>query len=92
MLSSNTCLEFLDVSGNDLGKDYFSRCVGPALQVNTSLKALKCASCGSNDMSAILDALSGNHGNRTLEEWDVSNNQLGEKFGKGIEEVLKVMK
>lgn len=41
MLTHNQMLVYLDVSCNSLGKDYFSRCVGPALKVNTSLKTLR---------------------------------------------------
>ena len=41
MLSANSTLVSLDVSGNHLGKDYFSRCVGPMLATNKSLKILR---------------------------------------------------
>ena len=34
-------LVYLDVSGNYLGKDYFSRCVGQALKTNTTLQTLR---------------------------------------------------
>ena len=45
MLSTNKCLEVLDVSGNHLGKDYFSRCVGPALSENSTLQVLRLVVC-----------------------------------------------
>ena len=41
LLSKNQSLTCLDVSGNYLGKDYFSRCVGPALAANSTLQMLK---------------------------------------------------
>jgi len=43
MLTDNTTLQYLDVSSNYLGKDFFSRKVGPALKTNTSLKTLRYA-------------------------------------------------
>ena len=90
MLSTNCFLEKLDVSGNNLGNDYFSRCVGPALRTNKSLKALKFSSCGSTDASAICEALV--EGNATLEELDASNNHFGAVFGDGLSSVLQVIK
>lgn len=90
MLCTNCCLEKLDVSGNNLGNDYFSRCVGPALRTNKSLKALKFSSCGSTDASAICGALV--DGNATLEELDASNNHFGAVFGDGLSSVLQVIK
>ena len=86
MLSVNSTLERLDVSGNNLGSDYFSRCVGPALMSNKSLKVLKFTSCGSNDVSAICEAMV--EGNTTIEELDASNNHIGAVFG---EELLKIL-
>ena len=41
MLQSNKCLSSLDVSHNNLGKEYFSRCVGPVLANNTALVTLR---------------------------------------------------
>ena len=41
MLTDNQTLQYLDVSGDYLGKDYFSRQVGGALKVNKTLKILK---------------------------------------------------
>lgn len=41
MLEQNQTLELLDVSGNNLGKDYFSRCVGEAMKKNKTLKTLR---------------------------------------------------
>ena len=88
MLSTNCTLERLDVSGNNLGSDYFSRCVGPALRKNTSLKTLKFSSCGSSDVSAICEAMA--EENVTIEELDASNNHVGAVFGKGLSNILQV--
>ena len=41
MLRENQTLQYLDVSSNYLGKDYFSRQMGEALKVNTTLKTLR---------------------------------------------------
>jgi hypothetical protein len=41
MLEENSTLQYLDVSSNYLGKDYFSRKVGPTLKTNTALKTLR---------------------------------------------------
>ena len=41
MLSTNQSLTCLNVSGNYLGLDFFSRCVGPAMAVNKTLKILQ---------------------------------------------------
>lgn len=89
MLSSNCCLESLDVSGNALGNDYFSRCVGPALMKNKSLKTLKFSSCGSTDASAILEALC--EGNARIAVLDASNNHFGAAFGDGLSRILQVI-
>lgn len=88
MLSSNCCLENLDVSGNNLGNDYFSRCVGPALMTNKSLRVLTFSSCGSTDASAICEVMI--EGNSRLEGLDASNNHLGAVFGDRISRVLQV--
>ena len=88
MLSTNSTLERLDVSGNNLGSDYFSRCVGPALRINKSLKALKFSSCGSSDVSAICEAMT--EDNVTIEELDASNNHIGAVFGEGLTNILQV--
>lgn len=88
MLSTNSTLERLDVSGNNLGSDYFSRCVGPALRKNKSLKALKFSSCGSSDVSAICEAIA--EDNLTVEELDASNNHVGAVFGEGLSKILQV--
>ena len=90
MVARNCSLESLDVSGNSLGKDYFSRCVGPALGQNKVLRTLKFSSCGASDVTAISEALLSEGGNNTLEEMDASSNQLGDSFGKGLAEILKV--
>jgi len=87
MLSSNCCLENLDVSGNNLGNDYFSRCVGPALMTNKSLRVLTFSSCGSTDASAICEVMI--EGNSRLEGLDASNNHLGAVFGDRISWVLQ---
>ena len=89
MVSANNTLERLDVSGNNLGNDYFSRCIGPALRTNQSLKSLKFSSCGSNDVSAICEALA--EGNSTIEELDASSNQVGAVFGHGLSNILQVI-
>ena len=89
MVSANSTLERLDVSGNNLGSDYFSRCIGPALRVNQSLKALKFSSCGSSDMSALCEALV--EGNSTIEELDASSNHVGAVLGQGLSNILKVI-
>ena len=44
LLSQGPPLVYLDVSGNYLGKDYFSRCVGQALKTNTTLQTLRSVS------------------------------------------------
>ena len=90
MLSTNCCLETLDVSGNNLGNDYFSRCVGSALMTNKSLKVLKFSSCGSTDASVICEAMS--EGNANLEGLDASNNHFGAAFGDGLSRVLQVIR
>ena len=41
LLSQGPPLVYLDVSGNNLGKDFFSRCVGQALKTNTTLQTLR---------------------------------------------------
>lgn len=89
MLSTNVYLEKLDVSGNNLGNDYFSRCVGPALMTNKSLKALRFSSCGSTDASSICEAIA--EGNTSLQELDASNNHFGAAaFGGGLSDILQV--
>ncbi|XP_078360294.1 uncharacterized protein LOC144644637 isoform X1 [Oculina patagonica] len=87
MLSTNSTLERLDVSGNNLGSDYFSRCVGPALRINKSLKALTFSSCGSSDVSAICEAIA--EDNVTIEELNASNNHVGAVFGEGLSNILQ---
>lgn len=87
MLSVNSTLERLDVSGNNLGSDYFSRCVGPALMRNNSLKVLKFSSCGSNEVSAICEAMV--ERNATIEELDASNNHIGAVFGERLLKILQ---
>lgn len=89
MVSANNTLERLDVSGNNLGNDYFSRCIGPALKTNQSVKSLKFSSCGSNDVSAICEALV--EGNSTIKELDASNNHVGAVFGQGLSNILRVI-
>lgn len=89
MLSANKTLERLDVSGNNLGSDYFSRCIGPALRENQCLKTLKFSSCGSNDVSAICEALI--EGNSTIEELAASSNQIGAMFGQRLSNILQVV-
>ena len=89
MLSTNVYLEKLDVSGNNLGNDYFSRCVGPALKTNKSLKVLRFSSCGSTDASSICEAIV--EGNTSLQELDASSNHFGAAaFGGGLSKILQV--
>lgn len=88
MLSVNSTLERLDVSGNNLGSDYFSRCVGPALMRNNSLKVFTFSSCGSNEVSAICDAMV--ERSATIEELDASNNHIGAVFGERLSKILQV--
>ncbi|XP_077996942.1 uncharacterized protein LOC144450225 [Glandiceps talaboti] len=73
LLSVNTTLTWLDVSSNTLGKDFFSRTVGPPMKSNNSLKCLSFASCGSTDLNVFLENLSDN---TSLVELDCSHNQL----------------
>ncbi|XP_071940908.1 uncharacterized protein [Antedon mediterranea] len=83
MLAKNDTLEELDVSSNQLGRDFFSRSVGLAMNTNSTLRVLRCASCGFADLSILLDSLSGNS---TISELDFSHNhivngtELGEKL------------
>nr|XP_039251034.1 uncharacterized protein LOC120328572 [Styela clava] len=57
LLSKNTTLQHLNVSGNLLGKDAFSRYVGTALQENSSLKSLDLSSCGATDLHCLCESL-----------------------------------
>ncbi|KAK3586423.1 hypothetical protein CHS0354_017066 [Potamilus streckersoni] len=88
MLQRNKTLIFLDVSSNYLGKDFFSRNVGPALKVNNTLRTLRAEGIGSTDVRLLLDGLKEN---KTLSELDLSNNEVTDKtgFGQGISEWLK---
>ncbi|ESP02588.1 hypothetical protein LOTGIDRAFT_171908 [Lottia gigantea] len=76
MLKENKTLQYLDVSGNNLGKDYFSRCVGPALKTNSSLLTLRAESIGSVDMKLLLESLQENN---SLEDFNISNNQITDR-------------
>ncbi|KAJ8322200.1 hypothetical protein KUTeg_000671, partial [Tegillarca granosa] len=80
--------EYLDVSSNYFGKDYFSRCVGPALKTNTSLKTLRAESIGTTDVRLLMDGL---QDNTSLTEIDLSRNSVSDSsiLGKGFAECLK---
>ncbi|CAC5367795.1 unnamed protein product [Mytilus coruscus] len=88
MLTQNKTLVYLNVSSNSLGKDYFSRCVGPALKVNTTLKTLRAQNLGSSDMKVFMEGLMEN---TALTDIDLSNNALSDRMilGKGFGEKLK---
>nr|XP_002733809.1 PREDICTED: protein NLRC3-like [Saccoglossus kowalevskii] len=88
LIALNTTLTWLDVSSNSLGKDFFSRSVGPALQTNTSLKCLKFASCGATDLKVFFECL---QKNKTLDILDMSYNYMtnGELTAQMIADILK---
>ncbi|XP_063437505.1 uncharacterized protein LOC134718750 [Mytilus trossulus] len=88
MITQNKTLVYLNVSSNSLGKDYFSRCVGPALKVNTTLKTLRAQNLGSSDMKVFMEGLMDN---TALTDIDLSNNALSDRMilGKGFGEKLK---
>ncbi|XP_045210363.2 uncharacterized protein LOC123561819 [Mercenaria mercenaria] len=88
LLEENSSLQYLDVSSNYLGKDYFSRIVGPALKTNTALKTLRCESIGTTDARLLIEGL---QSNTNLTELDISSNDISDKavFGKGLAECLK---
>ncbi|KAK3094982.1 hypothetical protein FSP39_008700 [Pinctada imbricata] len=88
MLSENRSLQYLDISSNYLGKDYFSRCVGPPLKSNQTLKTLRAASIGSTDVKQFLEGLVEN---TSLMELDFSKNCVRDPaaLGKGFALVLK---
>ncbi|KAL4228631.1 hypothetical protein ACF0H5_011679 [Mactra antiquata] len=88
MLEENKTLQYLDVSSNYLGKDYFSRKCGPALKVNTSLKTLRCESIGSTDVRLLIDGL---QSNTTLVDLDMTSNEIADSVGftKGLSVCLK---
>ncbi|XP_070546675.1 NACHT, LRR and PYD domains-containing protein 14-like [Ptychodera flava] len=87
LLSNNSTLTWLDVSSNNLGKDFFSRSVGPAIKANNVLKCLRFSSCGSTDLNVFLESLSENS---SIVELDFSHNQMsnGSHTGKLIADVL----
>ncbi|XP_046575861.1 uncharacterized protein LOC124283880 [Haliotis rubra] len=80
LLSHNKSLVYLDVSSNNLGKDYFSRCVGPALKSNSTLQTLRAKSIGSTNMKVLLDILVDN---TTLTSIDLSSNGLSDRASLG---------
>ncbi|KAK2151611.1 hypothetical protein LSH36_357g02080 [Paralvinella palmiformis] len=73
MLSENQTLSCLDVSGNYLGTDYFSRCVGPSMSQNSALNILRCKSIGSTDVTVFMDNLVENN---NLKELCLSHNSI----------------
>ncbi|XP_071098335.1 uncharacterized protein [Haliotis cracherodii] len=80
LVAHNTSLVYLDVSSNNLGKDYFSRCVGPALKSNSTLQTLRAKSIGSTNMKVLLDVLVDNI---TLSNVDLSSNGLSDRASLG---------
>eukprot|EP00057_Strongylocentrotus_purpuratus_P035594 XP_800128.3 PREDICTED: uncharacterized protein LOC581313 [Strongylocentrotus purpuratus] len=75
MLMTNQTLKSLDLSSNQLGKDYLSRCIGPSLKTNTSLTSLNISSCGGTDLNALMEGLLEN---TTLSSLNISHNQLSD--------------
>ncbi|XP_025083542.1 uncharacterized protein LOC112557745 isoform X2 [Pomacea canaliculata] len=88
LLTNGPPLVYLDVSGNYLGKDFFSRCVGEALKTNTTLQTLRAQSIGMVDANSLLEGLKENS---SLVEIDLSNNTVTDRksIGLGIAECLK---
>lgn len=88
MLSHNVTMSYLNIANNYFGKDYFSRCVGPALKTNTALTTLKAENIGTSD---IKDFMAGLKENTSLTELDFSNNCITDRtaLGNGIGEILK---
>ncbi|XP_062588751.1 uncharacterized protein LOC134250409 isoform X1 [Saccostrea cucullata] len=88
MLSHNGSMSYLNISNNYFGKDYFSRCVGPALKTNKSLMNFRAENIGATDVK---DFLAGLKENTSLTELDFSNNWVTDKtaLGAGLGEVLK---
>eukprot|EP00105_Crassostrea_gigas_P008906 XP_011423634.1 PREDICTED: leucine-rich repeat-containing protein 74A-like [Crassostrea gigas] len=88
MLSHNVTMSYLNISNNYFGKDYFSRCVGPALKTNTALTTFKAENIGTSD---IKDFMVGLKENTSLTELDFSNNCITDRtaLGNGIGEILK---
>ncbi|XP_056005420.1 uncharacterized protein LOC125659591 isoform X2 [Ostrea edulis] len=88
MLSHNDSLSYLNVSNNNFGKDYFSRCVGPALKTNTSLTIFKAENIG---CTVVKDFIAGLKENNSLTELDFSNNCVSDRtaLGSGLAEILK---
>lgn len=80
MIEENSVLQYLDASSNYLGKDYFSRKVGPALKKNTALRTLRCESIGMTDCRVLLEGLKSN---TSLTDLDISNNGISDKIGFG---------
>ncbi|XP_076439016.1 uncharacterized protein LOC143277925 [Babylonia areolata] len=81
LLTKGPPLEYLDVSSNYLGKDYFSRCAGEALKTNTSLRTLRAQSIGMVDARVLLEGI---QANSTLVELDLSNNQITDRQALGV--------
>lgn len=88
LLSNGPPLAYLDVSGNYLGKDFFSRCAGQALKTNSTLQTLRAQSIGMVDAKCFLQGLLENS---CLVELDISNNDITDRksIGAGLAECLK---
>ncbi|KAL5017295.1 hypothetical protein ScPMuIL_006884 [Solemya velum] len=82
LLELNITLQYLDVSSNYLGKDYFSRCVGPKFKTS-KLRTLKAKSIGSTDLQILMDNLADN---KHLMDLDLSSNEISDRncLGAGI--------
>nr|XP_022345878.1 uncharacterized protein LOC111138293 [Crassostrea virginica]XP_022345879.1 uncharacterized protein LOC111138293 [Crassostrea virginica] len=88
MLSHNGTMSYLNISNNYFGKDYFSRCVGPALKTNTALTTFRAENIGTTD---IKDFIVGLRENTSLTELDFSNNCITDRavLGSALGEILK---
>ncbi|XP_052803318.1 uncharacterized protein LOC128233605 [Mya arenaria] len=87
LLTENKTLQYLDVSSNYLGKDFFSRKVGPALKANNALKTLRCESIGMTDCRLLIEGLLENS---SITDFDMSRNDVSDKagFGKAMAQCL----
>ncbi|OWF49630.1 uncharacterized protein LOC110451468 [Mizuhopecten yessoensis] len=88
MLRMNQTLAYLDISNNNLGIDYFSKCVGPALKTNTSIQTLRAKSLGMRDLRVLMEGLTEN---TSLTEIDFSMNSFSHPAGvtEGFANILK---
>ncbi|XP_060072518.1 uncharacterized protein LOC132552338 [Ylistrum balloti] len=88
MLSMNQTLVYLDVSNNNLGIDYFSKCVGPTLKTNNTLQTLRAKSIGMRDLRVLMEGVKEN---TSLTEIDFSTNSFSDSVGvaTGFAHILK---